>query len=180
VGCWAIRAFRLLAPLLAILLPAGAARAASVPPPLHYETIGTFTAPIFVSAPLNDLDRVYVVQRAGAIRVVDHGTTLPTPFLDLQGQISTTDERGMLSMAFAPDYATSGRFYVLYTPVDNPSTPDNEFGDIYVDEFRRSTSGNGADTIDAADGERDSIVCGAGVDTTLHDAVDRLAADCES
>ncbi|SPS00423.1 PQQ-dependent sugar dehydrogenase [Cupriavidus taiwanensis] len=75
---------------------------------------GEFSAPIFLTAPAGDA-RLFVVERAGRIRIVRDGALLATPFLDI-GALTTTDgERGLLSMAFDPDYAANGRFYVYYT-----------------------------------------------------------------
>src|SRR4051794_9343529 len=76
--------------------------------------VGTFAAPTDVAAPPGDFHRIFVVERRGTIRVVRDGTTLGPPFLDLR-PISTNGDRGLLSMAFAPDYATSGLFYVYFT-----------------------------------------------------------------
>ena len=108
------------------LLPACSADAR-----VHLLRIGSFAAPIYVAAPPGDASRVFVVERAGRIVVVRGGRKLRTPFLDIRGRVSEGGERGLLSMAFAPDYATSGRFYVYYT--------DNS-GDIRVVQFRRSSN----------------------------------------
>ena len=64
--------------------------------------------------------RLFVVDQAGYIRVIDaSGTLLPTPFLDLTGEIPALnagfDERGVLGLAFHPNYASNGRFYVRYS-----------------------------------------------------------------
>ncbi len=59
--------------------------------------------------------RQFVVEQAGRIRVVESGSVLATDFLDLTGAISSGGERGLLGLAFAPDYASSGRFYVNFT-----------------------------------------------------------------
>ena len=91
--------------------------------------IGTFSSPVFVTAPPGDTHRLFVVERDGRIRVVKDGRKLGTPFLDISSNVRTDGERGLLSMAFAPDYASSGRFYVYFT--------DNS-GDIHIQEFRRS------------------------------------------
>jgi glucose/arabinose dehydrogenase len=85
--------------------------------------------PVYLSAPPGDAHRLLVVERAGRIVVVRDGRRLRRPFLDLRGEVSTLAEQGLLSIAFAPDYARSGRFYVDYTDRD---------GDIQVQEFRRS------------------------------------------
>ncbi len=59
--------------------------------------------------------RQFVVEQGGRIRVVENGTVLGTDFLNLAGAITSGGERGLLGMALAPDYATSGRFYVNFT-----------------------------------------------------------------
>jgi glucose/arabinose dehydrogenase len=97
--------------------------------------VGNFAAPIYVAAAPGDSSRLFVVERAGRIIVLRHGRKLRTPFLDIRGRVSEGGERGLLSMAFAPDYARSGRFYVDYT--------DNS-GDIRVVQFRRSSNPNRA------------------------------------
>jgi glucose/arabinose dehydrogenase len=114
----------LLGAMIAVTAPAAAAP--------HLTQIGSFNYPVYVTAPPGDPHRVFVVERAGRIRVVKDGKKLGTPFLDISSSVSTDVERGLLSMAFAPDYAKSGRFYVYFT--------DNT-GDIRIQEGRRS-SGN--------------------------------------
>jgi glucose/arabinose dehydrogenase/uncharacterized cupredoxin-like copper-binding protein len=106
------------------------------PPPVNTSDlvsltkIGTFDRPVLVTAPAGDQHRIFVVEQTGAIRIVEDGQILPTPFLDLRDRIKFSSEPGLLSIAFAPDYATSGRFYVFYN-----STAGN--GDIHISEFRR-------------------------------------------
>ena len=56
----------------------------------------------------------FVVERAGVIRVVQGGTLLSTPFLDLSGAVGSGGERGLLSLAFPPGAAESGRFFVTF------------------------------------------------------------------
>ena len=56
-----------------------------------------------------------VVQQNGRVRVVQDGVLLATDFLNLIGQISSTGEQGLLGLAFAPDYASSGRVFVNFT-----------------------------------------------------------------
>ena len=75
-------------------------------------------------------DRLFVVEQTGTVRVVRDGEVLPTPFLDLRDKVKISSEPGLLSIAFAPDYATSGLFYAFYN-----STAGN--GDIHIAEFRR-------------------------------------------
>ncbi len=63
-------------------------------------------------------DRLFVVEKGGTIRVVRGGQLLATPFLDLSARVSTNGERGLLGLAFDPNYVDDGRFYVNYTDLD--------------------------------------------------------------
>ena len=90
--------------------------------------VGTFSTPTHVTAPPGDASRVMVVERPGRIRVVRDGKVRRTPFLDIRGHVTTGYERGLLSLAFAPDYAESGRFYIYYT---------DRAGDQRIVEYRR-------------------------------------------
>jgi glucose/arabinose dehydrogenase len=110
---------------LALALPASASAAVQLVP------VGTFASPMYVTAPAGDTHRIFVVQRGGAIRVVRDGAVLATPFADL-GPLPTDGERGLLSMAFPPDYATSGLFYVYFTA---PGT-----GALTIQERRRDAA----------------------------------------
>ena len=59
--------------------------------------------------------RLFVLLKAGPIRIIRDGVLLPTPFLELTAKVSSTaGEQGLLGLAFSPDYATSGRFFVHY------------------------------------------------------------------
>jgi glucose/arabinose dehydrogenase len=77
--------------------------------------VGEFAAPLYVTAPPGDRRRIFVVEQAGRIVVVRGGRRLPQPFLDIRSKVTSGGEQGLLSMAFAPDYAQSGLFYVYYT-----------------------------------------------------------------
>ena len=90
-----------------------------------------FQSPVaFVQDP-TDRSVQYVVQQRGRIRVVRSGTVLAADFLDLTGNIACCGERGLLGLAFAPDYASSGRFYANFT---------NTAGDTVVARFVRSSN----------------------------------------
>jgi glucose/arabinose dehydrogenase len=88
--------------------------------------IGSFASPTYLTAPPGDKRRLFVVEQAGTIHEVRDGRTLSKPFLDIRGQVQAGGERGLLSMAFAPDYAKSGLYYVYFTGRD---------GDIHIQEF---------------------------------------------
>ena len=89
--------------------------------------VGTFSEPTYVTAPPGDPTRLFVVEQQGTIRVVHRGRKLDRPYLDIRGRVQSGGERGLLSMAFAPNYLKNGRFYVYYT--------DNG-GDIRIVEFK--------------------------------------------
>jgi glucose/arabinose dehydrogenase len=77
--------------------------------------VGDFQSPLYVTAPPGDRRRIFVVEQAGEIVVVRGGKTVARPFLDIRSKVTAGGEQGLLSMAFAPDYAQSGLFYVYYT-----------------------------------------------------------------
>ncbi len=101
--------------------------------------IGDFQRPVLVTAPKGDPNHLFVVEQRGTVQEVVDGRTLPTPFLDLTDRVLQVNERGFLGLAFAPDYATSGRLYVDFT--DRTGN-----GNLNVVEYRRS-----ADSADQAD-----------------------------
>jgi glucose/arabinose dehydrogenase len=59
--------------------------------------------------------RLFVLEQPGRIRVIVDGELLSEPFLDISGQISAGGERGLLGLAFHPDYAENGQFFIDYT-----------------------------------------------------------------
>jgi glucose/arabinose dehydrogenase len=70
--------------------------------------------PLFAGAPPGDLSRLFIVEKTGKIKILDlaSGQISPVAFLDVSAEITTTGECGLLGLAFDPDYATNGRFYV--------------------------------------------------------------------
>jgi glucose/arabinose dehydrogenase len=82
---------------------------------LTLKQIGSFDTPVYATAAPGDNRRLFVVEQAGRIRIVRAGKTVGTPFLDIRKLVTAGGEQGLLSVAFAPDYAKSGRFYVYYT-----------------------------------------------------------------
>lgn len=89
--------------------------------------------PTFLTHAGDGSGRLFVVLQTGQIRIIDSGgTLLPTPFLDLSASLvaldGTFDERGLLGLAFHPDFATNGRFYVRYSAPRAGSMADPCFG----------------------------------------------------
>jgi hypothetical protein len=112
--------------LLAVLAPSAGA--------VSLQTIGTYSEPVFVTSDPGNPDRLFVVERQGKIELTTPAGT--STFLDLTSRVeSAYQERGLLSMAFAPDYATSGLIYVYYTAKGD--------GSINIDELH--VTGDAAD-----------------------------------
>jgi glucose/arabinose dehydrogenase len=93
--------------------------------------IGSFDAPVYVTGAPGFPELLFVVEQPGRILVLRNGHRVRKPFLDLGDRVSYGGERGLLSIAFPPDYDRSKRFYVYYTDLQ---------GAIRVDEFRRSSA----------------------------------------
>ena len=87
--------------------------------------------PVFLTQPLND-GRIFVVEQPGRIRIVRNGVLQATPFLDISSRVLCCDERGLLSVAFHPQYATNRFFYVFFTTQPN--------GDIRIERYTTSVS----------------------------------------
>lgn len=104
----------------ALLMPAVSA-SAQVKVKLEPFVTG-INAPLAMVQPPGD-SRLFVVEQFGRIRVVEDGQVLAEPFLDIRNKIpklySDFDERGMLGLAFHPDFANNGKFYVAYTGILN-------------------------------------------------------------
>jgi glucose/arabinose dehydrogenase len=95
---------------------------------VRLKRIGEFDAPVFLTSPPGDRSRQFVVEQGGRVMVVRDGRKLGTPFLDIRSQVTAGGEQGLLSLAFAPDYAESGRLYVYFT---------DRSGDQRIVEYRR-------------------------------------------
>ena len=92
-------------------------------------------SPLDLQSVPGDAERLYVVEQGGRVRIVRSGQLQAAAFLDVSARISSGAERGLLGLAFHPQFATNRRFYVNYT---NPA------GDTHVAEFR-ATSADAAD-----------------------------------
>jgi len=93
-------------------------------------------APVFATSAPGDSDRLFVIEQAGRVRILKRDTLLATPFLDLRGKIASDGERGLLSIAFHPQYASNGRVYVYL---------DNLDGDIRIVRYTVSANPDVAD-----------------------------------
>lgn len=123
-------------------------------------TENPLSRPVFLTAAPGDYRRVFIVEKQGRIRVLDittAGTALQdatTPFLDIRSLIPTLasgnagnqDERGLLGLAFHPQYLTNGKFYVYYTTPGVAGLPNSASYYCNVVEYTNPTpTGNVAD-----------------------------------
>lgn len=110
-------------------------------------------------------NRIFIVQQSGFIRIVDtSGTINPVPFLNIQSQVSIGSEQGLLGLAFSPNYATDGRFYVNYTDLSgnshiarfivsaNPDVADLSSQENILDVAQPFANHNGGDLRFGVDG----------------------------
>jgi glucose/arabinose dehydrogenase len=77
--------------------------------------ISGLTRPLYLTHAGDGSGRLFLVEQAGTIRVVKNGALLPTAFLDLRDRVEAGGEKGLLSVAFHPDFQTNRQFYVNYT-----------------------------------------------------------------
>ena len=110
------------------------------------------TSPIGLANAGDNSNRVFVVEQAGCIRFVLNGTLTGaacgqagTRFLDIRSRIVSGGERGLLGLAFHPDYETNGRFFVYYTALANPAPPARNQGDIVIARYSVTADPNIAD-----------------------------------
>ena len=92
---------------------------------------GTFDKPLYVARAPDSNTLLFVVEQTGRIQVLENEIKQPVPFLDVTSLISCCNERGLLSIAFPPNYATSGLLYIAYT---------NATGDVQIDELKRNAT----------------------------------------
>jgi glucose/arabinose dehydrogenase len=103
--------------------------------------VGGLSSPVIQTGPADGTDRLVGGEQTGAIRVVHGGSLVDRPFLDLTGRVTSGGERGLLGLAFEPDFGRSGsnRFYVNYTDTN---------GNTVIAEYR--VAGNDPDAADRA------------------------------
>jgi glucose/arabinose dehydrogenase len=103
-----------------------------------------FTSPVTLIGPQDGSHRLFVVDQPGLIWILSEGNRLEQPFLDLREQVvelnSFYDERGLLGLAFHPDFAQNGRFYVSYSGHLRSGLSSHEWDHTtYISEFTISS-----------------------------------------
>lgn len=86
-----------------------------------------FSQPVFVAPSPDQSDRLFVLEQPGRILIIKGNTVLPTPFLDISEKLSTGGERGLLGLAFHPEFSSNGRFFVNYTRAEDRATVIAEY-----------------------------------------------------
>jgi glucose/arabinose dehydrogenase len=122
--------------------PAGPLAAAPLPQVALRRVLAGLAQPVYVTHAGDGSGRLFVVEQAGIIRVVRDGRLRPEPFLDIRRKVIAGGELGLLSVAFHPRYAATGRLFVNYTA-------DQERLRTVVAEYR--VSARDADTADPSE-----------------------------
>jgi glucose/arabinose dehydrogenase len=73
------------------------------------------SSPLFVTNAADGSGRLFVVEQGGRVRVVKNGVLQPGYFLDIHAEVAASGERGLLGLAFHPDFASNGKLFVYYT-----------------------------------------------------------------
>lgn len=82
-----------------------------------------FNTSVDISNAGDGSNRLFIVEKAGIIKIIENGNVLATPFLNISGQVnSTANERGLLGLEFHPDYSSNGFFFVNYTNLSGTTT----------------------------------------------------------
>lgn len=96
----------------------GSAPANQTPVTIRYELaslVSGLSSPVDIQIPPDATERLFIVEQAGVVRVVQGGVLLATPFIDIGSAVTSGGERGLLGMGFHPDYAVNRRFFLNYT-----------------------------------------------------------------
>ena len=100
------------------------------------KVLSGLTSPVHVTHAGDASGRLFIVEQRGRIRIAKDGALLSQPFLDIESRVSCCGERGLLSVAFPPGYASQGHFYVNYT---------NTAGNTVIARYRVTSNPDVAD-----------------------------------
>jgi glucose/arabinose dehydrogenase len=115
---------------------------------------GGFANPVNLVDPNDGTDHLFVVERGGRIHIIENGQRLEDAFLDIESKMHTCPECGLLGLAFPPDFAESGYFFINYTidanvidppPGDDDNNNDQKIGDTIIARLHVSDDPNVAD-----------------------------------
>jgi glucose/arabinose dehydrogenase len=145
-------------PVLVLLILTGCKKDHNNPPSgnntpdLQLVTDG-LVSPVALAEPPDGSKRLFIVDQVGKIWLIQaDGTRATTPFMDLSGKmVSLTpgyDERGLLGLAFHPDFKTNGKFYVFYSAPPHPGGPQPGASWNNLTRISQFTISTGASTVD--------------------------------
>jgi glucose/arabinose dehydrogenase len=120
------------------------------PPDVALETVvDDLVSPLSLLVAPGDERRLFIVEQTGRIDIVEDGRLLPSPFLDISDRLvrldTEYDERGLLGLAFHPDFAANGRFFVYYSTPAPPGAPEPVDHTDRLSEFRVGLDADAAD-----------------------------------
>jgi len=101
-------------------------------PNLGLELVGNFNQPLYVTQAPGDDTRLFIMEKGGNVRVLVNGEVQQAPFIDVSSLLTNSGEQGLLGMAFHPDYATNGLFYLHFSGL----TGQGMARDTVVAEFK--------------------------------------------
>ena len=110
------------------------------PPTLQVELVPVasgFSSPLDIEQAGDGSGRLFVVEQGGKIKIIQNGSVIGTPYLDVSSLIVSGGEEGLLGLAFHPSYSTNGCFYVNYTTIRLNGTLQTA-----ISEFRAATPGS--------------------------------------
>lgn len=155
------RAWTVVVALVVVGCGANAAETADAPAPegftIRLDSVATgLDAPLGLTQPDDGTGRKFIIDQPGRVYILDEGGLSTEPFLDISDRILELnpeyDERGLLGLAFHPDYSENGRFFVYYSAEAREETPENWDHTSHISEFRVS------DDPDRADPDSERIV----------------------
>jgi glucose/arabinose dehydrogenase len=100
---------------------------------VHLEQVASVDSPVAIAPSPDGTGRLFIVQQTGQIRILNGRQLLTQPFLDVSGLVSCCGERGLLGLAFHPNYTNNGFFFIYYT---------NTAGNIAIVRYKVSTNPN--------------------------------------
>ena len=115
------------------------------------KVVDGLVTPVYVTDAGDGSGRLFVVEKGGTVRIVKNGQLVATPFLNISDRVADDGEAGLLSIAFPPNYATAGYFFVYYNHKQDLAAPEaidqghNDGHDTVVARFRVTSNPDVAD-----------------------------------
>src|SRR5947209_5657943 len=134
-----IRGWLVLCAIALMLFPIARATGQAVPPLDAVRVATALSQPVFVTAPPGDYNRLFIVRQRGRVEILNlqTGNVNATPFLDIGAKLTDAShgEQGLLGMAFDPNYASNGKFYLYFT-VPSATADTFQQGVTHVSQFQ--------------------------------------------